>query len=415
MNRFRLFLILVILGLYAGAGTRRVLFIGNSYTSVNNLPLLLDSVSRSAGDTVVYSSNTPGGYTFQLHSTNAATLALIAQGNWDVVVLQEQSQRPSFPDGQVQAEVFPYARRLDSLIHISNPCATTLFYRTWGRKNGDASNCANFPPLCTYAGMDSLLHLRYRMMADSNRAELCPAGQVWKRIRRLHPGIELYQSDESHPSLSGSYVTACAFYASIFRKNPELVSYNPGLPDSVWQVARESARLVVFDSLLTWNTGRWDVRAGAIVTSNGNYVTLQDTSAEATTITWNMGDGTLLTGTQVQHTYAQFGVYVVMQVAANACASDTAYHTLVSQGVGVKDIGADESVVWNSPAPGQLLVQIKNSQAKGELFDALGRSVTAFAKQQQGTLQWQGLAAGWYVFKQQMPNGKILSRKMVVH
>ena len=40
--------------------SRRVLFIGNSYTEVNNLPLLVQSAAESAGDRVEYESNTPG-------------------------------------------------------------------------------------------------------------------------------------------------------------------------------------------------------------------------------------------------------------------------------------------------------------------------------------------------------------------
>ena len=121
---------------------KKVLFLGNSYTAYNNLPQLVADVALSAGDTVVFSSNTPGGYTFQGHSTNATSLSLLAAGDWDHVVLQEQSQLPSFPQGQVQTSCFPFARALDSIAQSLNPCVKTIFYMTWGRKNGDASNCA---------------------------------------------------------------------------------------------------------------------------------------------------------------------------------------------------------------------------------------------------------------------------------
>ncbi|MFM9004523.1 MAG: hypothetical protein ACKOSR_03320, partial [Flavobacteriales bacterium] len=77
--------------------TKRVLFLGNSYTSVNNLPAMTQACALSAGDSLIIDSNTPGGYTFEGHSTNAISLQKIALGNWDFVVLQEQSQRPSFP------------------------------------------------------------------------------------------------------------------------------------------------------------------------------------------------------------------------------------------------------------------------------------------------------------------------------
>ncbi|MFN6091126.1 MAG: SGNH/GDSL hydrolase family protein, partial [Bacteroidota bacterium] len=171
---------------------KKVLFIGNSYTYVNDLPALLSNAAQSTGDSVIYDSNCIGGYTFQLHSTNATTLQKIAQGNFDFVVLQEQSQLPSFPISQVQSSVYPYAKTLDSLINVANPCTETVFYMTWGRKNGDASNCPNWPPICTYSGMDSLLRMRYENMANTNSALVSPVGAVWRYIRNNFPGIELY-------------------------------------------------------------------------------------------------------------------------------------------------------------------------------------------------------------------------------
>ena len=53
--------------------TKRVLFIGNSYTSVNNLPQTIASVASSVGDNLIFDSNTPGGYRFMDHATNPTT------------------------------------------------------------------------------------------------------------------------------------------------------------------------------------------------------------------------------------------------------------------------------------------------------------------------------------------------------
>src|SRR5262245_3027863 len=76
---------------------KKVLFLGNSYTTVNNLPQLIAGIATSTGDTLVFDSNAPGGYTLQGHFSNNLSIGKISAGNWDNVVLQEQSQRPSFP------------------------------------------------------------------------------------------------------------------------------------------------------------------------------------------------------------------------------------------------------------------------------------------------------------------------------
>ena len=182
--------------------TRNVLFLGNSYTQVNNLPQLTSDVAFSAGKTLNFESNTPGGYTLMGHFTNSVSLNKIMQANWDFVVLQEQSQRPSLPIEQVEVDVFPYAVSLDSMVRKYNPCGETMFYMTWGRKNGDASNCSWWPPVCTYSGMDSLLSMRYMMMGNDNSASVSPVGALWNYIRLHYPEIELYSSDESHPSIT---------------------------------------------------------------------------------------------------------------------------------------------------------------------------------------------------------------------
>lgn len=314
---------------------KKVLFLGNSYTAYNNLPQLVADVALSAGDTVMFSSNIPGGYTLQGHSTDATSLSLISAGDWDHVVLQEQSQRPSFPLSQVQSSVFPYARALDSIAHSLNPCVQTVFYMTWGRKNGDASNCAVWPPVCTYSGMDSLLRLRYLQMAQDNDAMVSPVGAVWRYIRSTYPGIELYQTDESHPSLAGSYAAACAFYTVFFRKSPNLIATDVGLDPFIASQIRQSASLVAFDSLSAWLVDAYDATASFSYSSNGLLATFQNNSNFADTYNWDFGDGSTSTQVTPTHVYASAGTYQVLLRSSNCFSSDadTSWANVVNTGI----------------------------------------------------------------------------------
>ncbi len=110
----------------------KVLFIGNSYTYVNDLPTLVASLASANGDYVYHDQNTIGGYTLQQHSTNATTLSKISSKPWNFVILQEQSQLPSFPPSQVNTECFPYAAILNDSILANDSCTETLFFMTWG-------------------------------------------------------------------------------------------------------------------------------------------------------------------------------------------------------------------------------------------------------------------------------------------
>lgn len=235
------------------------LFLGNSYTAYNNLPQLIADCASSTGRSLTFEANTPGGQTFEGHTNNSTSINLIAQGDWDFVVLQEQSQLPSFPEFQVEQDVFPFAEELNDTILHFNECAETVFYMTWGRENGDSQNCANWPPVCTYEGMDDLLQQRYRQMALDNQAILSPAGALWRSIRANHPEIDLYASDGSHPSAAGSYAAAVCFYTVFYRADPTDITFNFSLTDAEASAIREEAKTIVHDQLLSeWYVGEFD-------------------------------------------------------------------------------------------------------------------------------------------------------------
>lgn len=249
---YRLWVFLIVLSCYftSLAQSCKVLFIGNSYTYVNNLPELVSSIYGASGDGFEYAMSAPGGCTFQQHCT--ISLPYIQQGDWDYVVLQEQSQLPSFPDAQFMQVSYPYAAELCELIRQYNPKAKIFFYMTWGRKNGDAQNCPYFPPLCTYEGMDSLLHARYMLMAEDNHTCVSPVGAVWHYVRHHYPEIELYQSDESHPAYLGSYIAACCFYSLFTGRNPLNITWNGTLGDDMANMAKTAVYNVLYDSLSNW-------------------------------------------------------------------------------------------------------------------------------------------------------------------
>jgi len=392
-----IFLSLLISGNTTYAQTKRVLFLGNSYTAANNLPLLFKNIALSTNDTVFIDSNTPGGYTLQGHSTNASSQSKITSGHWDFVVLQEQSQLPSFPDNQVAAEVFPYARILDSVINLYSPCAETVFYRTWGRKNGDNSNCTVWPPVCTYEGMDSLLHQRYMQMASDNNAIISPVGVVWKYLRTNHPEIELYATDGSHPSAAGSYAAACSFYSVILRKNPMNITFNFGLTDTIAYSIKETAKLMVYDSLSKWHVGQYDPVAYFEYTMTNNNISLLNQSTAADQYLWDFGDGSTSNEFQPDHTYAMSGQYTITLLASKCDRTDT-----LKVVINVNTLQTNQFVCYPNPVKTNFIIA-SNSSLKGKtycLYDIVGKLVRqGKLNTNYTTIESINLSAGIYVLK----------------
>ena len=358
-----------------------MLFIGNSYTYVNNLPLITANVAASACDTLVYDANAIGGYTLEMHIQNSTTLSKIATGTWDYVVLQEQSQLPSFSFAEVDTEVFPYARYLDSLIHAENSCGKTMFYMTWGRKNGDTMNCPTWPPVCTYTGMDSLLYLRYMMMADSNNSVVSPVGAVRRYIRDHYPAIELYQADESHPTEAGTYAAACCFYTAIFKKDPMLISYDFTLPSADAANIRTAVRHVVYDSMAKWHIGKYD--PAALFTSSagtGNNVTFTNSSVNAASYFWSFGDGQYSVVNSPAHHYSSAGTYDVFLAAINCGKSDTLHSvvTIYPTGIIHQQPASDEFTIAPNPSHGALSISSPSFLSHSYdlvIYNSIGRVV----------------------------------------
>jgi len=402
MKKILLFIAALTIATSLSAQTQ-VLFIGNSYTGYNNLATMVENVAASAGYSFSNSSLTPGGATLYQHSQNASTYNQMGSKNWDYVVIQAQSQEPSFPNNQVATQTLPYADQLVDSIRSIVPCAQPTFFRTWGRENGDQWNCPYFPPLCTYEGMDSLLHLRYRMMADSNDAYLSPVGSVWKYIRDTDSTIALYTSDGSHPSLAGSYVAACTFFTIFTRSNPLNITFDANLDTAIASTIREATKLVVYDSLSLWNVGDFDVTANLSYTISGDTLNFTSTSAFEDSIYIDFGDGNGTSATSGQHYYGMDDSFTITISAFKCGQVDTSYYTVQS----IIVFGVYENEIQALKHPSQAFKQWPQYLESLSIFNSAGQEIWTTSRHNRTS--YPNLSVGAYIMKCYWDNGLITS------
>ena len=315
------FYIVLFIANFTYAQSYDVLFIGNSYTYYNNLPEMISNIANDLGDTVNYDQNTPGGTSLYAHSQNQTTINKINQQNWDFVVLQDQSQRPSLSPSYVAASVYPYATQLVNLINSNYICSEPVFYMTWGRKYGDQTNCQSYPPVCTFLGMQERLRDSYLTMGLDNNASVSPVGIAFKNSISLDSTIDLYTSDNSHPSIYGSYLAACTFYSTIFKKSSVGCSYKPNaINQSDALFLQQVASSTVLDSMFVWNV----FQAQFDFNQNGNVFDFINKSSNFENCIWDFGDGNQSTDFNPTHTYLQNGVYdVILTIQTNSgCLSE---------------------------------------------------------------------------------------------
>lgn len=405
MSKTLLFLFLMTCSFATSQTSKRVFFIGNSYTYVNDLPNLIKNVAASTGDILDHQSRTLPAATLESH-LNSTTVATLVQGNWDYVVLQEQSQLPSLPDQEVQNAVYPYALQLSNFIKGTNGCGNVIFYMTWGRKNGDDTRCAAQPAVCTYEGMDNLIYQRYMEMAQTNDGIISPVGKVWRVIRAQDPSMELYDLDQSHPSYIGSMAAAYTFYTILYKKDPTLVPYNGNLTSAQAQLIKNIVKTTVFNNLNTWYVDSNDVHSRFTHQLTGaSTVQFTNKTQGATTYLWNFGDGTTSTLKDPTHTYTAVGNYTV-KLTTNACGTSTTKEKLlVINTLGTKELAMEDPVqVYPNPTQNIVTIITKKKIEIVSLTDASGRIVSYHLNKMDSgyTLPLSHLTEGVYFLKYKM-------------
>jgi hypothetical protein len=190
----------------------KLLFVGNSFTFYN------DGVDYHVQKLIQYDTSFEGvsfdiqkiavsSYTLEGHYNDPLTMAKIRSNNWNIVVLQEQSTRPiNSPDLFLQ-----YATLLDTEIKKMN--ARTVLYMTWA-------------PKATLTDIDQLA-ASYISVGQKLNVQVVPVGKVWDSFVSKYPSINIYYTDNKHPSLAGTFLIACTFYYSLYGRNPVLNTYVP--------------------------------------------------------------------------------------------------------------------------------------------------------------------------------------------
>ncbi|MFM7902618.1 MAG: PKD domain-containing protein, partial [Bacteroidota bacterium] len=215
-------------------------------------------------------------------------------------------------------------------------------------------------------------------------------------IRNNLPGIELYQTDESHPSLAGSYATACGFYTVLFRKDPNLITNNAGLDPMMAAQIRQAAKAVAFDSLSTWLVGAYDAQASFNHTANGLQISFANNSTLANDFWWDFGDGFTSNATNPVHTYQNSGNYTVTLRASNCFSLDTIANVIT---VGTSSMSELNSLPWVFPNPTYDKLQITDSKITGvDVVSLEGKSLLKINEPVR-ELDLSALPNGFYMLK----------------
>lgn len=189
----------------------KFLFIGNSYTYMNDMPGIFEKMAQKSGKNVLVEKNTKGGASFRSHTGRADMFESIRKRQWDYVVLQGFSREMSFQPEHIDTASVPYIQQILDSVYANNPCTNVRFYMTWGYDDGFDER----EEIDTYEEMADSIRKGYEWVGKKFNIPVVPVGMVWREVRN-QTGIDLYYTDRAHPSINGSYLIAATFFSAFF-------------------------------------------------------------------------------------------------------------------------------------------------------------------------------------------------------
>ena len=185
-------------------------------------------------------------------------MSKIRQGDWDYVVLQEQSQLPVI-DYYRHNTFKPTYKALHDSIMLYNPEAKVIGYLTWGRRYG-GQQCVNFgdglycsADFIDFNHMQDTLTAAYCENAYATNSYIAPVGEAWRAALTADPNLVLHISDNSHPTYEGSYLAACIFYSVFWNKSSVGIYHDKQIDDKKAELLQTISDEVFFNNLEKWN------------------------------------------------------------------------------------------------------------------------------------------------------------------
>jgi hypothetical protein len=202
----------------------RLLYMGNSHTSSNNLTGMVADMVRAArpGKTVA-SGEAPGWMFLEERVNDSASLNLLRSQNWTVVVLQAQKYSTSgqFTYSTAEAkELIRFARQQQ---------AVPIMFPEWPRR--DVAETQRIYDL-------------HVSIAQEETACVAPVGQAWDLSLSRHPSLALHAADGNHSNPAGAFLAALILFATITGNSPASL---PDFPQFSVDVATQALLRAVAD------------------------------------------------------------------------------------------------------------------------------------------------------------------------
>lgn len=389
-----LFLILINLSACLSAQADQVLFIGNSMTYFNDMPVLFKDMATSKGKNVEVTSHTVGGAGFVNHVNDNALYQTIRSKTYQYVVMQPgtaESAGYSYPVS-VTAE---RGRKMRDSIRKYSPCSKIFLYEIpYGVPSQTEYN--------TYFSLQKTIKDSITKMSNLMQTEMIPAGEAARAHYTATQDLALHSTyNDVHPGPQGSYLVAASVYAALFQDRLFPSTFYSGMTQSKAEYYQQLADGTFFSNPAQWNSNVFHIHAGFSVSGGAQNISFTNLSTNYDTVLWTFGDGTTSTVVNPTHLYASAGTYTVsLTVTKNSC-SETVSKTINSNQLGVSEHTVKSFRFYPNPVSGTGFLETSKTIKEIEIYSIDGRKLQnlSYSKVYEAQINFAPYTKGIYILK----------------
>jgi len=224
----------------------RVLFIGDSTTSRNDIPRKFERLAELGGHEVIVDSSTEDFTSLATHTLLLQTKEKLENEVWDIVILQENEAVLLDPESLQKHSIPTIQKYMDT---VDGMDGIILIYSSIGFRDG-LVDFEGFEHLDSYESTQEAVDAAYLEIGNELRLPIAPVGEVWRQVYDTETAFELWQADGLHVSPEGAYLAACVFYTAIFNESPlDLpVSDEFGIDQSAIELIHQNVADVLLDN-----------------------------------------------------------------------------------------------------------------------------------------------------------------------
>ena len=235
----------------------KILFIGNSYMDVNNLPYTLKGFTDISDIKIYIGADIVLGTKLDDHVHSSYTYSLIGGTKWDYILLQGDPSSTAYPETEqiiipdhTNHNEFLTLNTMKNYIKVICPGAKIIYIMPWAYEDG----------LTWIPGQTDTYEIMQKKIYD-NTLQWCkeldiitaPVGWAWNEVMKSKKQLHyLFLDDYNHPSLQGTYLTASVLFTTIFRRSTEDIPYYYQLGTEEAEYLKSTASNMVMENLSLW-------------------------------------------------------------------------------------------------------------------------------------------------------------------